>query len=205
MPGRAPRTRQSEAQSVNPGADSEREYRRTKARRFASRGHSGGAESFLRISSDPSRSHDGACPRLLRLLLYPRSLHLHGQPDLRLQKLLFPETFAVTSPPTGDELIFHDAGGRNVRRYLSSAAMAAMQVFIGGTRLAFSLPIYALLGLGGLLAIFSLRQVKPSPDRICLWSSALFLVMFSCGPGSRPCLISRGLISFRFSVGSSFT
>jgi len=57
---------------------------------------------------------------------------------------------------------------------LVTAAMAGMQVFIGGTRLAFSLPIYALLGLGGLLAVFSLCRTKPSVGRICLWSSMLF-------------------------------
>lgn len=58
--------------------------------------------------------------------------------------------------------------------FLVAAAMAGMQVFIGGTRLAFSLPIYGMLGLAGVLAVFSLRRAKPSPGRICLWSSAIF-------------------------------
>ncbi|MBA3544376.1 MAG: O-antigen ligase family protein, partial [Chthoniobacterales bacterium] len=57
---------------------------------------------------------------------------------------------------------------------LVTAAMVGMQVFIGGTRPAFSLPIYALLGLAGLLAVFSLRRAKPSPGRLCLWSAAVF-------------------------------
>ena len=57
---------------------------------------------------------------------------------------------------------------------LVTVAMVGMQVFIGGTRLAFSLPLYALLGLGGLFCAFSLRRAKPSAGRICLWSSALF-------------------------------
>ena len=57
---------------------------------------------------------------------------------------------------------------------LVAAAMVSMQVFIGGTRPAFSLPIYALLGLAGLLAIFSLRRAKPLPGRLCLWSAAFF-------------------------------
>ena len=57
---------------------------------------------------------------------------------------------------------------------LVTVAMAGMQVFIGGTRLAFGLPIYALLGLGGLLAVFAWRTAKSSPARICLWSAALF-------------------------------
>ena len=52
--------------------------------------------------------------------------------------------------------------------------MIGMQVFIGGTRMVFSLPFYALLGLGGLLAVFSLRKANSSPGRVCLWSSALF-------------------------------
>ena len=59
-----------------------------------------------------------------------------------------------------------------VAAFLMISGMVAMQVFIGGTRLAFSLPIYAMLGLAGLVACFSLRQAKPS--RICLWSSAVF-------------------------------
>ncbi len=58
--------------------------------------------------------------------------------------------------------------------FLVAPAMAGMQVFIGGTRLAFSLPIYAMLGLAGVLAVFSLRRAKPSPGRICLWSSAIY-------------------------------
>ena len=45
--------------------------------------------------------------------------------------------------------------GELVAATLMIAAMVAMQVFIGGTRLAFSLPIYALLGLAGLVAFFS--------------------------------------------------
>ena len=64
--------------------------------------------------------------------------------------------------------------GEMLTAFLITAGMAAMQVFIGGTRLAFGLPIYVLLGLGGLITIFSLRQAKASSGRICLWSSALF-------------------------------
>ncbi len=53
-------------------------------------------------------------------------------------------------------------------------ALAGIQVLIGGTRLAYSLPIYAALGLAGVLAVFSLRRLKPAPQRICLWASAVF-------------------------------
>jgi O-antigen ligase len=57
---------------------------------------------------------------------------------------------------------------------LVAVALAGIEVLIGGTRLVFSLPIYALLGLAGLLAVFSLRGLKPAPGWICLWASALF-------------------------------
>ncbi len=57
---------------------------------------------------------------------------------------------------------------------LVALALAGIQVLIGGTRLAYSLPIYAALGLVGVLAIFSLRRLKPAPQRICLWASAVF-------------------------------
>ncbi len=58
--------------------------------------------------------------------------------------------------------------------FLLAAAMVAMQVLIGGTRMVFSLPIYAVLGVAGLLAVFSWPRVKPAPTRICLCSAALF-------------------------------
>lgn len=38
----------------------------------------------------------------------------------------------------------------------------------------FSLPVYALLGLAGLLTLVSLRGAKPEADRLCLWASVLF-------------------------------
>lgn len=53
-------------------------------------------------------------------------------------------------------------------------ALAGIQVLIGGTRLAYSLPIYAALGAAGLLAVFSLRRLKPAPERLCLWAAAIF-------------------------------
>jgi len=57
---------------------------------------------------------------------------------------------------------------------LLAAALAGMQALIGGTRMVFSLPVYALLSLIGLLSLFSLRAAKPSPSRVCLWSAAIF-------------------------------
>ena len=49
-----------------------------------------------------------------------------------------------------------------------------MQVLIGGTRLIFSLPAYALLAAAGLVTVFSLRTPKPQPDLVCLLSSGIF-------------------------------
>ncbi len=52
-------------------------------------------------------------------------------------------------------------------------ALAGIQVLIGGTRLVYSLPIYALVGLAGIFAVFAARS-KPAPERICLWATAFF-------------------------------
>jgi len=54
------------------------------------------------------------------------------------------------------------------------AAFLLIQVLIGGTRLVFSMPAYVLLALIGFLALFSLRRIKPNPDRLCLATSAIF-------------------------------
>lgn len=64
-------------------------------------------------------------------------------------------------------------------------AFIGIQVLIGGTRLVFSLPTYALLGLIGLLALFSLRNEKPAASRACLAVTAAFFVY----------IISRALFS----------
>ena len=58
--------------------------------------------------------------------------------------------------------------------FLLAAAFATIQVLIGGTRLLFSLPAYGLLGIMGLVAIFSYRRPKPQPHRLCLITTALF-------------------------------
>lgn len=54
-------------------------------------------------------------------------------------------------------------------------ALAAIQVLIGGTRMAFSLPAYALVGVAGLGAVFSWRRSKPAPSQLCLAGTAIFL------------------------------
>ena len=57
---------------------------------------------------------------------------------------------------------------------LLAVALGLIQTLIGGTRLIFSLPAYAILASVGLLTIFSLRQPRPRPAQICLVSSAIF-------------------------------
>ena len=58
---------------------------------------------------------------------------------------------------------------------LLAAAFAAIQIMIGGTRMAFSLPSYGVLGLVGLSALFSLRRSQPSPSQLCLAITAVLL------------------------------
>jgi len=57
---------------------------------------------------------------------------------------------------------------------LTGAALGLIQILIGGTRLIFSLPAYALLATAGLLLVFSSRTPRPRPDELCLLSAALF-------------------------------
>ena len=57
---------------------------------------------------------------------------------------------------------------------LLAAAFVTIQVLIGGTRMVFSLPCYALLGGAGVLSLFSLREAKPTPSQVCLASAAIF-------------------------------
>lgn len=57
---------------------------------------------------------------------------------------------------------------------LVAVALLATQVLVGGTRLIFSLPAYALLGIGGLLLFLALNRSKAEPAQICLISAGLF-------------------------------
>jgi len=57
---------------------------------------------------------------------------------------------------------------------LFAIALGAIQILIGGTRLLFSLPAYGLLGVVGLLGVFSLRSAKVIPSQVCLASAAAF-------------------------------
>ena len=58
---------------------------------------------------------------------------------------------------------------------LLASALVLIQVLIGGTRLIFALPSYAILALVALLTLLLFRQSRPRPAHICLISAALFL------------------------------
>jgi hypothetical protein len=54
------------------------------------------------------------------------------------------------------------------------AALLSIQALIGGTRLLFAFPAYALLAAIALLSLVLLRSAKPLPNQLCLWSAVLF-------------------------------
>src|SRR5881227_2283754 len=58
--------------------------------------------------------------------------------------------------------------------FVLGAALAAIQVLIGGTRLLFSLPAYGLLAIVGLLSLLSLRRRKPEGSQLCFLTTAVF-------------------------------
>ena len=57
---------------------------------------------------------------------------------------------------------------------LLGAALGLIQILIGGTRLIYSLPAYAILAIVGLLTLFIFREPRPRPAQLCLLSSAIF-------------------------------
>lgn len=59
--------------------------------------------------------------------------------------------------------------------FIVLAALLSCQVLIGGARLLFAFPAYALVALGGVLGLFAIRKVRPSADQICLVSTIVFL------------------------------
>lgn len=58
---------------------------------------------------------------------------------------------------------------------LLAGALVLIQILIGGTRLIYSLPSYAILALVALLTVFAFSKPKPRPAQICLVSTAIFL------------------------------
>ena len=58
---------------------------------------------------------------------------------------------------------------------LLALAFLSIQALIGGTRLLFAIPAYSLIGVAGLLTIFSLRSAKPNPNQLALLSTVVFL------------------------------
>lgn len=57
---------------------------------------------------------------------------------------------------------------------LLGATLALIQILIGGTRLIYSIPAYAILAIVGLLTLLIFRQPKPRPAQLCLISSVIF-------------------------------
>jgi O-antigen ligase len=55
-----------------------------------------------------------------------------------------------------------------------TAALLTMQALIGGGRFVYALPAYALVALAGALSLLSLGATRPSSDRICFLSAAVF-------------------------------
>ncbi len=64
-------------------------------------------------------------------------------------------------------------------------ALTVIELLIGGTRLVFSLPAYAILGVAALASLADLRRPKLPPSALCLVSTALFFGY----------LLARGLMS----------
>lgn len=66
----------------------------------------------------------------------------------------------------------------SVPEFISTAlivvAFIVIQMLIGGTRLLFSFPAYAILALAALVSLFALRRTKPAPSAVCFWASVLF-------------------------------
>src|SRR4051812_11125204 len=58
---------------------------------------------------------------------------------------------------------------------LLAAALVLIQILIGGTRLIYSFPSYAILAAVALLTVFIFVRPKPRPAQLCLISAAIFL------------------------------
>ncbi len=70
---------------------------------------------------------------------------------------------------------------KSLHAILFLVAIAVLQLFFGGgdgTRLSYTLPSYALLGVSGLLTVFSLRSAPARMDRACLVSTILMAAYF---------------------------
>jgi O-antigen ligase len=65
-------------------------------------------------------------------------------------------------------------------------AFLSIQALIGGTRLLFAFPSYALLAAIALLSLCSLRRPKPLPNQLCLWSAVLFFGYIELRAGTSP-------------------
>lgn len=56
---------------------------------------------------------------------------------------------------------------------LITAALVFIQCYISGTRLAYSLPAYAVIGLAAVLSLFSASEARRQISRVCMFATAL--------------------------------
>lgn len=83
-------------------------------------------------------------------------------------------------------------GARTVRRLklvftlVFIAAIWLVQCLVGGTRLVYCLPSYALLGVAGVLSLFALRRPVPRPSLLCLATSAIFFAYILARAAASP-------------------
>jgi len=54
------------------------------------------------------------------------------------------------------------------------AAFLSAQALIGGARLVFAMPAFALLTIAGVISALLLGSTKPAPDRVCFWTATFF-------------------------------
>ena len=78
------------------------------------------------------------------------------------------QTGAVASTPSPNDTL------GTILAILLATAFLACQALIGGTRLLFAFPAYAILAVVGVLALFSFRRINSIPNRVALLSTCLF-------------------------------
>jgi O-antigen ligase len=85
-----------------------------------------------------------------------------------LEQLLIPHRQVGKKPPSTKSVV------DIVSAVLLAAAFAVIQTLIGGTRLLFSFPAYALLAVMALVTLFSLRRHRAEPNELCLLGAVVF-------------------------------
>ena len=119
-----------------------------------------------------------------------------SDPTLGCKKLLFLETFAVTSPVTGDERIIDDSSGRNVCRFPDHRGNGCNAGVHRRNTACIQSSDLRSAWAGRFDRIFFFEAARRLQGFVC-GRRRFSLVMFSRGPGSRLCLIWRVWTSFR--------